>query len=178
MAKQLFEWDYSSYPGAKRYPHLCKPIQIGNLIVPNRIKYAATEDNLNCHDGFVSDAGVAYMADRARGVVGGLCFMQGVYMDEKRQGQGYVGQAACWNDKFVPGLKKIADAIHAEKAVAGFQLMDCGRVGAVDVDFGHGPSAVPQRLRIFRPMREMTNAEVKIMIRKHIDAARRGKEAG
>ena len=178
MSKQLFEWDYSSYPGAKRYPHLFKPVQIGNLIVPNRIKYAATEDNLNRHDGFVSDAGVAYMADRARGVVGGLCFMQGVYMDEKRQGQGYVGQAACWNDKFVPGLKKIADAIHAEKAVAGFQLMDCGRVGAVDVDFGHGPSAVPQRLRIFRPMREMTNAEVKMMIRQHIDAARRGIEAG
>lgn len=178
MAKRLFEWDYSSYPGAKSYPHLFKPIQIGNLIVPNRIKYAATEDNLNRHDGFVTDADVAYMAARARGVVGGLCFMQGVYMDEKRQGQGYVGQAACWDDKFVPGLKKIADAIHAEKAVAGFQLMDCGRVGAVDVDFGHGPSAVPQRLRIFRPMKEMTNAEIKEMTRQHIDAARRGVEAG
>jgi len=22
MAKTLFEWDYSDYPGAKRYPHL------------------------------------------------------------------------------------------------------------------------------------------------------------
>ncbi|MEW5909830.1 MAG: FAD-dependent oxidoreductase [Thermodesulfobacteriota bacterium] len=178
MAKQLFEWDYSSYPGAKLYPHLFKPIRIGNLMVPNRIKYAATEDNLNRHDGFITDADVAYMALRARGVVGGLCFMQGVYMDEKRQGQGYVGQAACWHDKFVPGLKRIADAIHAEKAVAGFQLMDCGRVGAVDVDFGHGPSAVPQRLRIFRPMKEMTNADVKAMIRQHVDAARRGVEAG
>ncbi len=38
MAKQLFEWDYSSYSGAKIYPHLFKPIQIGNLIVPNRWK--------------------------------------------------------------------------------------------------------------------------------------------
>jgi 2,4-dienoyl-CoA reductase (NADPH2) len=178
MAKQLFEWDYSSYPGAKRYPHLFKPIRIGNLLVPNRIKYAATEDNLNRHDGFITDADVAYMTARAKGVVGGLCFMQGVYMDEKRQGQGYVGQAACWHDKFIPGLKRIADAIHAEKAVAGFQLMDCGRVGAVDVDFGHGPSAVPQRLRIFRPMKEMTKTEVREMIRQHVDAARRGVEAG
>lgn len=178
MAKLLFEWDYSGYPGAQRYPHLFKPIQIGNLIIPNRIKYAATEDNLNTHDGFITDADVAYMRDRAIGVVGGMCFMQGVYMDPKRQGQGYVGQAACWDDKFIPGLKRIADAIHAQRAVAGFQLMDCGRVGAVDVDYCHGPSAVPQRLRIFKPVEEMTHAQVKEVIQQHIDAARRGVEAG
>jgi 2,4-dienoyl-CoA reductase (NADPH2) len=178
MAKQLFEWDYSSYPGAKTYPHLFKPIDIGNLTIPNRIKYAATEDNLNDHNGFVRDADVAYIKRRAEGVVGGMCFMQGVYMDEARKGQGYVGQAACWDDKFVPGLKRLADAIHEEKAVAGFQLMDCGRVGAVEVDAGHGPSTVPQRLRIFKPMYEMTNAEVKEMIQQHIDAAKRGIEAG
>ncbi len=178
MAKTLFEWDYSKYPGAKKYPHLFKPIQIGNLIVPNRIKYAATEDNLNGHDGFVTNAGVEYMRQRAIGVVGGLCFMQGVYMDEKRQGQGYVGQAAAWDDKFIPGLKRIADAIHEQKAVAGYQLMDCGRVGAVEVDYCHGPSAVPQRLRIFKPVEEMSKDDIKTVIQQHIDAARRGVEAG
>ncbi|UCF82673.1 MAG: FAD-dependent oxidoreductase [Desulfobacteraceae bacterium] len=178
MAKLLFEWDYSSYPGAKAYPHLFKPIQLGDLTVPNRIKYAATEDNLNDHNGFVTDADVAYIKRRAEGVVGGLCFMQGVYMDEPRKGQGYVGQAACWDDKFIPGLKRLADAIHEERAVAGFQLMDCGRVGAVEVDSGHGPTTVPQRLRIFKPMYEMTNAEVKEMVKQHVDAARRGVEAG
>jgi 2,4-dienoyl-CoA reductase (NADPH2) len=178
MAKVLFEWDYSSYPGAKAYPNLFKPIQLGNIVVPNRIKYAATEDNLNDHNGFITDADVAYMRSRAEGVVGGLCFMQGVYMDEARKGQGYIGQAACWDDKYVEGLKRIADAIHGQKAIAGFQLMDCGRVGAVEVDSGHGPSTVPQRLRIFKPMYEMTNAEVKEMVRQHVDAAIRGIEAG
>jgi len=178
MAKTLFEWDYSDYPGAKKYPHLFKPIEIGNLFVPNRIKYAATEENLNGLDGFITDSGVAYMRERAKGVVGGLCFMQGVYMDEARKGQGYVGQAAAWDDKFIPGLKRIADAIHEQRAVAGFQLMDCGRVGAVEVESGHGPSTVPQRLRIFKPMYEMTNAEVKEMVQQHVDAAKRGVEAG
>jgi 2,4-dienoyl-CoA reductase (NADPH2) len=138
MAKTIFEWDYSDYPGAKTYPHLFKPIQIGNIIIPNRIKYTATEENLNGLDGFVTDQGAAYLHERARGVVGGLCFMQGVYMDEARMGQGYVGQAAAWDDKFTPGLKRLADAIHDARAVAGIQLMDCGRVGAVDVDYGHG----------------------------------------
>lgn len=178
MAKQLFEWDYSSYPGAKKYPNLFKPIQIGNLIVPNRIKYAATEDNFNDHNGFITDADVAYIRRRAEGVVGGLCFMQGVYMDEARMGQGYVGQAACWDDKYIPGLKRMADAIHAERAVAGFQLMDCGRVGAVEVPHGHGPSTVPQRLRIFKPMYEMTKEEIKEMVQQHVDATKRGIAAG
>jgi 2,4-dienoyl-CoA reductase (NADPH2) len=178
MAKTLFEWDYSEYPGAKSYPHLFKPIELGNLYVPNRIKYAATEENLNGLDGLITDSGVEYMRQRARGVVGGLCFMQGVFMDEAGKGQGYVGQAAAWDDKFIPGLARIADAIHGEKAIAGFQLMDCGRVGAVEVESGHGPSTVPQRLRIFKPMYEMTNAEIKEMIQQHVDAARRGIEAG
>jgi 2,4-dienoyl-CoA reductase (NADPH2) len=178
MAKLLFEWDYSSYPGAKKYPNLFKPIQIGNLIIPNRIKYAATEENLNSHDGFITDADVAYIRERAKGVVGGICTMQGVYMDKKRQGQGYVGQAAAWDDKFTPGLKRLADAIHAERAVAGCQLMHCGRVGAVDVDYCQGPSAVPQRLRIFRPVQEMTKEDIKQCTKEHIEATRRGLEAG
>jgi 2,4-dienoyl-CoA reductase (NADPH2) len=178
MAKLLFEWDYSSYPGAKKYPRLFEPIQVGGLTVPNRIVYAATEDNLNTHDGFVTDADVAYIRSRAKGVVGGMCFMQGVYMDEARMGQGYVGQAAAWDDKFIPGLKRLADAIHEERAIAGYQLMDCGRVGAVEVDHGHGPSAVPQRLRIFRQMYEMTVDEIQEMVQQNLDAARRGLEAG
>ena len=178
MAKVLFEWDYSAYPGAKKYPNLFKPIQVGNLEVPNRVKYAATEDNLNDHNGFITDADVAYMRSRAEGVCGGLCFMQGVYMDPDHKGQGYVGQAGAWDDKYIPGLKRIADAIHGERAIAGFQLMDCGRVGAVEVPSGHGPSTVPQRLRIFKPMFEMTIAEVEEMVQQHVTAAKRGVEAG
>jgi 2,4-dienoyl-CoA reductase (NADPH2) len=178
MGKLLFEWDYSSYPGAKKYPHLFKPIELGNLTIPNRIKYAATEDNLNGGDGFVMDSGVAYLRERAKGVVGGICTMQGVYMDEKRQGQGYVGQAAAWHDKFIPGLKRLADAIHEQRAVAGCQLMHCGRVGAVEVDYCQGPSDVPQRLRIFRPVQEMTKRDIKQCIKQHIEATERLLKAG
>ena len=131
MAKQLFQWDYSKYPGAKKYPHLFKPIQIGNLTVPNRIVYAATEDNLNTHDGFVTDADVAYIRSRAEGVVGGMCFMQGVYMDQERKGQGYVGQAACWDDKFVPGLKRLrCDSFtKGDRRISADGLRPCRRRG-------------------------------------------------
>ena len=178
MEKVLFEWDYSSYPGAQTYPHIFSPIVFGNLTIPNRIKYAATEDNFNDSNGFVTDADVEYMRARAEGVVGGLCVMQGVYMDEKRQGQGYVGQAAAWHDKYIPGLKRLAGAIHSERAVAGFQLMHCGRVGAVEVDHCQAPSYVPQRLRVFKPVEAMSKDDIKQCIKEHADATRRGIEAG
>src|SRR5680860_436651 len=110
---QLFEWDYSGYPGAKKYPNVFKPITIGKLTIPNRVKYAATEDNLNSHDGFVTDEDVAYIQARAKGV---------------------------------------ADAIHEERSVANYQLMHCGRVGGVKTPVCEGPSAVPQRLRHFKPV--------------------------
>ena len=54
MAKQLFEWDYSSYEGAKKYPNLFSPIQVGKLIVSNRIKYAAAGGNPNDEHGFIT----------------------------------------------------------------------------------------------------------------------------
>ena len=172
------KWDYSNMPGAKRFPNLFRPVKIRNMTIPNRIKYAATEDNLNSHDGFITDADIAYMRERAKGVAGGICCMQGVYMDSKMEGKGYVGQAAAWDDKFLPGLTKMADAIKAEGAVSDIQLMHCGRVGGVELDYCVGPSLVPQRLKIFRPVKEMTHADIKKCIKEHSEAAKRGVRAG
>jgi len=175
---QKAKWDYTKYPGSKKYPNLFKPIKMGALEIPNRIKYAATEDNLNSHDGFVTDADVAYIRERAKGVVGGICTIQGVYMDSKQEGQGYVGQAAAYDDKFIPGLKRLADAIREEGALSNYQLMHCGRVGGIEIPYCVGPSAIPQRLRIFRPVKEMSKGDIKQCIKEHADAARRGIKAG
>lgn len=177
MRPQTRKWDYTSYQGYKMFPHLFQPIQLGKVKIPNRIKYAATEDNFNTHDGFVTDRDVAYIRERAKGVVGGICTIQGVYMDRKGEGKGYVGQAAAWDDKFIPGLKRLADAIHEEGAIANYQLMHCGRVGGVELSYCVGPSPVPQRLRVLKPVNEMTQEDIKHSIKEHADAARRGVEA-
>ena len=171
-------WDYSQYPGAKKYPHLFKPIKMGTMTIPNRIKYAATEDNLNSPEGFITDAGLEYMRLRARGVAGGLCTMQGVYMDEKGEGRGYVGMAGAWDDKFVPGLEKMAEAIKDEDCISNIQLMHCGRVGGVEIPYCVGPSLIPQRLRVFKPVKEMTKEDIKLCIKQHCEAAERGVRAG
>jgi len=181
MKSQFFdEWQekYKSMPGAQKYPHVFSPIKIGNLEIPNRVKYAATEDNLNSHDGFITKEDIAYMRMRARGVAGGIATMQGVTTDMLQMGQGYVGQACAAERKFLPGLTEMADAIKEEKAVANYQLMHCGRVGGHMVHKCEGPSAVPQRLRLFVPQEEMSHERCLQVIDEHAFAAEIGVEAG
>lgn len=164
-------------PGVKKYPHIFSPGKIGRCETKNRIKYASTETNFNYRDGFVSDKEVAYMEAQARGGAG-IVTTQGAYTDGLGVGRGYVGMMGIWDDKYIPGLKKIADVIQRHDALACLQLMHCGRVGGIELPFTHGPSDVPQKLPIFRPPREMSREEIEICIQEHIHGARRTVEAG
>ncbi|MBN1225298.1 MAG: FAD-dependent oxidoreductase [Candidatus Aminicenantes bacterium] len=164
-------------PGEKKYPHIFSPIKIGKLWAKNRIKYASTETNFNYSDGFVSEKELAYIEAHARGG-SGIVTTQGAYTDPRGEGQGYVGMMGIWDDKFIPGLKKMADIIHQGDALACLQLMHCGRVGGINLDYTVGPSVIPQRLRRFRPPRKMSTPAVEECIQEHIDGARRAVEAG
>jgi 2,4-dienoyl-CoA reductase (NADPH2) len=146
-------------PGVKKYPHIFSPIKIGKLEIKNRIKYASTETNFNYRDGYVSDKEVGYMEAQARGGAG-IVTSQGAFTEPTGEGKGYVGMMAIWDDKFIPGLKKIADVIKKHDAVPCLQLMHCGRVGGIGIPYTAGPSNVPQKLPIFRPPKEMTKEEI------------------
>jgi 2,4-dienoyl-CoA reductase (NADPH2) len=165
------------YPGIKKYPHIFSPIRIGKIEVKNRIKYASTETNFNYRDGFVSDKEVAYMEAQARGGAG-IVTSQGAYTEPVGEGKGYVGMMGIWDDKYIPGLKKIADVIKQYDSVACLQLMHCGRVGGIELPYTVGPSDVPQKLPIFRPPREMSREDIQVCIQQHIDSAVRAVEAG
>lgn len=164
-------------PGEKKYPHIFSPVKIGNVWAKNRIKYASTETNYNYNDGFVSEKELAYIDAHARGG-SGIVTTQGAYTDPRGEGQGYAGMMGIWDDKYIPGLKRMADIIHQNDARACLQLMHCGRVGGINLNYTVGPSAVPQRLRRFRPQREMTIEDIEICIQEHIDGAVRAVEAG
>ncbi len=164
-------------PGEKKYPHIFKPGKIGKMEVKNRIKYASTETNFNYGDGFVADKEVAYMEAQARGGAG-IVTTQGAYTDPRGEGQGYVGMMGIWDDKFLPGLKRIADAIHKHDAKAILQLMHCGRVGGINLEYTVGPSEVKQKIPRFREPVEMTKEQIEIAIQEHVQGARRCVEAG
>ena len=164
-------------PGEKKYPHIFSPIQIGKVWAKNRIKYASTETNYNYNDGFVAEKEIGYIEAHARGG-SGIVTCQGASTDPTGEGQGYVGMMGVWDDKFIPGLSRLADVIHKGDSLACFQLMHCGRVGGINLPYTVGPSFIPQMLRRFRPPRKMSIPEVETCIREHIDGARRAVEAG
>jgi len=164
-------------PGEKKYPHVFSPGKLGKLETKNRIKYASTETNFNYRDGFVADKEVAYMEAQARGGAG-MVTTQGAYTDPGAEGKGYVGMMGIWDDKYIPGLKKIADVIRKYDSVSVLQLMHCGRVGGVELDYTVGPSVVPQRLPRFREPREMTVEQIEQCVDEHVQGARRCIEAG
>jgi len=164
-------------PGEKKYPHIFQPGSIGKMEVKNRIKYASTETNFNYGDGFVADKEVAYMEAQARGGAG-IVTTQGAYTDPRGEGQGYVGMMGIWDDRFIPGLKKIADVIHKHDSKGVLQLMHCGRVGGINLEYTVGPSEVKQKIPRFREPVEMTKEEIQIAVKEHVDGARRCVEAG
>jgi 2,4-dienoyl-CoA reductase (NADPH2) len=164
-------------PGQKKYPHIFSPGKLGKIETKNRIKYASTETNFNYRDGYVADKEVAYMEAQARGGAG-IVTTQGAYTDPTGEGKGYVGMMAIWDDTFIPGLKRIADVIRKYDAVSVLQLMHCGRVGGIHLDYTVGPSVVEQRLPRFRPPREMSKEDIERCVEEHVQGARRCVEAG
>jgi len=161
----------------EKYPHVFQKGTIGKLEPKNRIKYAATETNFPFGDGYVSDREVAYMEAQARGGAG-IITTQGAYPDEKGEGKGFKGMMAIYDDRFIPGLARIADVIRANNALSCIQILHCGREGGVELNYCLMPSVVPQKLSYFKTPREITKDEIKKTLRDHVEAARRAKDAG
>jgi 2,4-dienoyl-CoA reductase (NADPH2) len=159
------------------YPHVFSPGRIGSLTVKNRIKYAATESNFNTQDGYVTDREIAYLEAQARGGAG-IVTTQGAYPDRLGEGKGFRGTMSISDDRFIPGLARLAQGIKGQGALAALQILHCGREGGVDLGYCLMPSVVPQRLSYFKPPREITPAEINQSVRDHVAAARRAVEAG
>jgi len=172
------------------FDNLCKPGKIGSFTVKNRMKYAATVNNFcDEQNGLVTDREVAYLRERAKGGAG-IVVSAGGYTHIL--GKGYVGQMALDRDECIPGLKRIADAIKAEGAMAVGQIMHTGRYGHPHEYGIHeavaggvkvpvmpvGPSDFESPMKRYGKCRGMTVEEIKEEVEAHAQAARLFKEAG
>ena len=105
-----------SGPGVKKYGQLFEPFRVGKFTLRNRVKYAACSvSNFNTEDGFITDREYARMDVIARTGCG-LITNQGAYPDPNGEGKAYVRQIALCDDRYVPGLRKIADLLHPRRA--------------------------------------------------------------
>lgn len=165
-------------PGTK-YEHLLQPGKIGKMTVKNRMKYAATVDNFCNTDGSVGEKEISYLEERAKGGFGIVTSMGG-FTDPL--GKGYMGQMGLHKDEFIPGMKKLSDAIKKHGARSVAQIMHTGRY-AHPHEYGLGdapvgPTAMPAKIPRYHPCRELSLAEIKQIIEDHGQAARRIKAAG
>ncbi len=162
----------------KTLEHLLTPIRIKSLDIANRIVMPPMGTGLGNEDGTVSEANLAYLRRRARSGAG-------LYITEITEIDP-VGAVAptclgIWDDTFIPGLRKMADIVHAAGSKIAMQLHHCGRESLYQTRkrTAVAPSAVGSFLFGFiAPPREMTPEEIQQTIRAFGEGARRAKAAG
>ena len=160
------------------YRRLFQPIQIAGMRVPNRIAMTAMGNHLANPDGSVSDADVAFYAARAAGGVG-LVITECACVDFAA-GKGNLRQLAVDDDRFIPGLKRLADAVHAHGAALCVQLYHPGRQGIAAVN-GVETMAAPSVTEcqcVHQPTHAMAIEEIREMVHRFAMGAYRLKQAG
>lgn len=164
--------------GSAEFPRLFEPGQIGPLKMRNRTIFAPMERNLATQDGCITQRYIDYMVERARGGVS-LILMEATYVDA--MGRGRIFQLGIHGDHTIPGLRRLADAVHEHGAYLSVEIHHAGRETGPHVT-GVQPVA-PSPVSCFSipsaPVpRELTVDEIQQIIRRYADAGRRAKIAG
>ncbi len=156
------------------FPTLFSPAKIGTLEIKNRLIMPAMGTAMANQDGTVTDQ--LYHYHRVRGAGGtGMITVEIVAVHPTTGGS----SPAIWDDRFIPGLKRLADVIHEGGATACVQLWHAGRqtnskVTGLPIV---APSEIPCPLCQEKP-EIMDKKLIKEMVESYGDAARRAKEAG
>lgn len=160
----------------KYYPEMFKRGHIGNVEIKNRIVRNSMGTYLGNPDGSVSADQIKAYAQAARGGAG-LIFMDNVTP---------VAMSSCGlradEDRFIPGLSRLADAIKSNGAVAGMQIAhpgrDAGFVGSADVVGASSITYEPWYRAGAKLPRALSIDEIHKLVDKFGDAALRCKRAG
>ncbi len=154
---------------------LFNPSTIGKLELKNRIVIPAMHLGY-AENGIVDDRLIRFYEERAKGGVG-LIIVGGAYVHSL--GIGGFNFMAIDDDKYIPGLKALNDAMQAAGAKTALQLFHAGRY-AYSILTGLQPvsaSEIPYRASGDTP-RTLSIAEIQQIVRYFTDGARRAKEAG
>jgi len=155
---------------------LFEPINIGTVEVRNRLVIPAMATNYADSSGFVTQRLIDYYVERAKNNVGLIiieetCIALG--------GKIIVNQLGVYDDAFIPGLRKLAEAIGETGTRCFLQLHHGGRRAQSKINNGLqpiAPSAIPHRTG--EMPHELTLEEIDNLIEAYAQGARRAKEAG
>lgn len=161
-------------PRAANVPDVFAPAQLGPIKLRNRTIKAATYENM-ARDGLVTDALIEFHVAHAKGGVGMTTVAYcAVDWDGRTDGEQVV-----WRPEALPGLRRLADAVHAHGCAVSAQIGHSGPCGNPKLT-GH-PALSPSRrfnlstTRFTKPARV---ADLNRVVEAHAAAARMAIEAG
>jgi 2,4-dienoyl-CoA reductase-like NADH-dependent reductase (Old Yellow Enzyme family)/thioredoxin reductase len=156
---------------------LFEKTKIGSMELKNRIVMAPMGSGLPNVDGTVSQQLIDYCVRRA---VGGAALIVVEYCSPDPEQFLIPTELRLTDDKYIGGLSVLARAIKDHGAKAALQLMHPGR-GAMSMFTGNQPVA-PSPILFDWPFleqpRELTQDDIKVLVERFADAARRAKDAG
>ena len=154
---------------------LFTPIRVGKMELKNRIVMPAMHF-LSSWDGFVLPHHTDYFVERAQGGAA-LIIIGGCTIDET---SGAVNMLSVRDDKFIPGLSALAQAVQAQGAKIAAQLYHAGRYShSILMGGKQSVSSSPIRSRFTgETPRELSIPEIKQVQRNFALAAARVRRAG
>ncbi|MET7992310.1 FAD-dependent oxidoreductase [Amycolatopsis sp. NPDC005232] len=148
---------------------LFTPVRVGRLTFGNRLVMAPMGTCLD-QGGYITDDTVAYYRRRAEGGVGAIT-VEGCLVSADAVGP----EPRLCAPQFVPGLRRIVEAVRPYGSVVGVQLMHPGR--QVVAGPSVAPSPVPLNSAAPTP-HELTGPEIERIVADYAQAARFAAEAG
>ena len=154
---------------------LFQPAKIGSLNIPNRFVRSATWEGLAAPDGGCTDELVGLMGELAAGGVG-LIVSGHAYV--RPEGFALRGQLGVDRDECIPGLARMAQAVHGKGGRIVLQLAHGGVLAGTQLTglpaFAPSREGGPEKTR----RREMTQGDIGETVRAYAEAALRAKKAG
>ena len=174
----------------KYYPNLFTPIQIGNMVVPNRIAMVPTDISSANADGSINQRVITYHEQVAKGGCGFI--IVGATTPDKPTGRPTVTCVAADEDPLIPGLANLAEAMHRYGAKCAVQIQSPGRQAAwprkgllsasdhvLDVPGSAGHEIIyAESIAQGKSVRAMTVEEIYDLVEKFAEAAWRVQQAG
>jgi len=113
----------------EKYPNMFSPIRIGSMTLPNRIVHVPTDISSSNADGSVSSRDIAHHAEVARGGTGFI--IVGATSPDAKTGRPTVTSLVADADNYIPGLERLATAMHRYGAKCAVQLQHPGRQASI-----------------------------------------------
>lgn len=169
------------------YPKLFSPAAIGNVSLKNRVVMGPTETLYATAIGEVTQPMIDYYTERARGGVGLIVLHSVQTCTDIDPIDPYAGSLRLDNDAYIPALRSLTESVHAQGAkIAVLASIGGGAMAKGERYLGKSDSLNPSLVAPSadvpgtrgRPVRALTQEEIRSIVASYGQCARRAREAG